>query len=148
MPSTIAICIEVASPDRLGRWLDDGWMPHLAALRDRGVFGPLESITEVSSGSIWPSFATGTHPGKHGQFFTHMQIEPGTYRIDKKYADDIPRDSFWMELDRSGRSSTIVDVAQSRPIPSARGSPPARSAAPTIASRPEIRFPSRPRAHP
>ena len=117
MPSTIAICIEVASPDLMSEWLDRGWMPNLAGVRGRGVFGPLESITEISSGSIWPSFYTGVHPAKHGQFFTHMQIEPGTYRIDKKYADDVPCDPFWMELHRGGRKSVVIDVAQSRPIP-------------------------------
>ena len=45
MPSTIAICIEVASPDLMSEWLDRGWMPNLAGVRGRGVFGPLESIT-------------------------------------------------------------------------------------------------------
>jgi len=25
--------------------------------------------------SIWPTFFTGVNPAKHGQFFTHMQIE-------------------------------------------------------------------------
>ena len=114
-PSTIAICVEVAGPQLMTEWLDAGWMPNLAALRDLGVWSALESITELSSGSIWPSFYTGVHPGKNGQFFTHMQLEPGTYQIVKKYANDVPRDPFWMELHRAGRDSTIVDVAQSMP---------------------------------
>ena len=115
-PTTIAICLEVAGPELMAEWLDAGFMPNLAELRDAGAWGPLESITELSSGSIWPSYYTGRHPGNHGQFFTHMQIEPGTYRIVKKYADDVPRDPFWMELHRAGLSSTVIDVAQSRPI--------------------------------
>jgi predicted AlkP superfamily phosphohydrolase/phosphomutase len=115
-PSTIAICVEVASPKLMTEWLDAGWMPNLAQLRDKGVWAPLESITELSSGSLWPSFYTGVHPAKNGQFFTHMQLEPGTYRIVKKYANDVPCDPFWTELHKAGRSSTIVDVAQSRPV--------------------------------
>jgi predicted AlkP superfamily phosphohydrolase/phosphomutase len=96
-------------------------MPHLARLRERGVWCPLESVAEISSGSIWPSFYTGVGPAKHGQFFTHMQIEPGSYRIVKKYADDVPRDPFWVNLHTSGRTSTIIDVAQSRPLPGFNG---------------------------
>jgi predicted AlkP superfamily phosphohydrolase/phosphomutase len=120
-PSVIAICVEVASAELMSGWLERGWMPNLARVREEGAWCTLESITELSSGSIWPSFFTGVHPGKHGQFFTHMQIEPGTYRIVKKYANDVPRDGFWMELDRHRRSSTIIDVAQSRPSSGFRG---------------------------
>ncbi len=119
--SIIAVCLEVASEDLMSAWIEKGWMPHLARLRERGVWGPLESVTELSSGSIWPSFYTGVSPAKNGQFFTHMQIEPGSYRIVKKYADDVPRDPFWASLHSSGRTSTIIDVAQSRPLPGFNG---------------------------
>lgn len=118
---TIAICIEVGSADLMSGWIDDDWMPNLARLRNRGIWCPLESVTEVSSGSIWPSFYTGVNAAKHGQFFTHMQIDPGTYRIVKKYANDVPRDPFWVELQKAGRKSAIIDVAQSRPLPAFDG---------------------------
>lgn len=121
MPATIAVCIEVASPERISGWLDAGWMPNLARIRDDGFFAPMESITELSSGSIWPTFYTGVQPAKHGQFFTHMQLEPGSYRIVKKYADDVPVDPFWLHLHRHERSSIVLDVAQSRPTPGFRG---------------------------
>lgn len=119
--SIVAVCVEVASAGLMAEWLDKGWMPNLARLRARGVWCPLESVTEISSGSIWPSFYTGVSPAKNGQFFTHMQIEPGSYRIVKKYADDVPREPFWASLQGSGRSSTIIDVAQSRPLPGFNG---------------------------
>jgi len=112
----IAVCIEVASPEILQSWLKAGWMPNLERLRCSGTWCPLESVAEISSGSIWPTFFTGVHPAKHGQFFTHMQIEPGTYRVMKKYADDVPRDPFWMDLHRAGKVSAIIDVPQTRPL--------------------------------
>ena len=119
--SIVAVCLEVASEELISAWIEQGWMPHLARLRERGAWCPLESVTELSSGSIWPSFYTGVSPAQHGQFFTHMQIEPGSYRIVKKYAGDVPRDPFWTSLHRSGRTSTIIDVAQSRPLPGFNG---------------------------
>lgn len=112
----IAVCIEVCSPELLDDWLREGWMPNLDRLRRAGAWSRLESVSDLSSGSIWPTFSTGVNPAKHGQFFTHMQIEPGTYRIVKKYADDVPQDPFWRELDRANRSCAIIDVPQTRPL--------------------------------
>jgi predicted AlkP superfamily phosphohydrolase/phosphomutase len=121
VPSVIAVCVEVASPERMTDWIAQGWLPNLGRMREQGAWLTLESVTELSSGSIWPSFYTGVHPGKHGQFFTHMQIEPGTYRIVKKYANDVPRDPFWAELHKAGVASTVIDVAQSQPLPGFNG---------------------------
>ena len=45
-----------------------------------------------------------------------MQIEPGTYRIVKKYADDVAQEPFWRELDRANKSCAILDVPQTRPV--------------------------------
>jgi predicted AlkP superfamily phosphohydrolase/phosphomutase len=114
--TVIAICIEVLSPDLLTGWLQAGWMPNLARLCREGVWSRIASVAEVSSGCIWPTFFTGVNPARHGQFFTHMQIEPGTYSIVKKYADDVPCEPFWRELERYGRSSAIIDVPQTRPL--------------------------------
>lgn len=117
----LAVCIEVLGPDLLDEWIREGWMPNLERIRRTGGWAPLESVSDLSSGSIWPTFFTGANPGRHGQFFTHMQIEPGTYRIVKKYADDVPLEPFWRELSRAGRSSAVIDVPQTRPIEPFRG---------------------------
>jgi len=96
-------------------------MPHLDRMRQEAFRSEVESVTDLSSGSIWPTFFTGVNPGRHGQFFTHMQIEPGTYRIVKKYADDVPFDPFWKDLHRAGRSAAVIDVPQTRPIETVEG---------------------------
>ncbi|HEX2525483.1 MAG TPA: alkaline phosphatase family protein [Geminicoccus sp.] len=112
----IAICIEVAGPDWMERWLAEGWMPNLAALRMSGGWTMLRSVADISSGSIWPSFTTGLMPARHGQFFTHMQLESGSYRVVKKYADDLPGPPFWAALARAGKKAAIIDVPQTRPL--------------------------------
>lgn len=113
----IAICIEVLGPDRLEDWLAEGAMPNLARIRQEGCRGRLESVADISSGSIWPSFTTGLMPAGHGQFFTHMQLENGSYRVVKKYADDVPAPPFWSGLAAAGKTAAIIDVPQTRPLP-------------------------------
>jgi predicted AlkP superfamily phosphohydrolase/phosphomutase len=120
-PRITAICIEVAGPEQMETWLDAGWMPNLARIRDQGAWCRLRSVSDISSGSIWPSFSTGVMPSRHGQFFTHMQLESGSYRVVKKYADDLPRAPFWDLLDRARKRSAVIDVPQSRPVPGFAG---------------------------
>ena len=48
--------------------LEEGKLPHLAALRDRGAFRPLGSTVPPISPVAWSSFQTGVNPGKHNIF--------------------------------------------------------------------------------
>lgn len=48
--------------------LEEGKLPHLAALRDRGCFRPLGSTVPPISPVAWSSFQTGVNPGKHNIF--------------------------------------------------------------------------------
>ncbi len=111
-----AICIEVADPDIMEHWLQEGWMPNLARLRCEGLWTRLESVSDISSGAIWPTFFTGLDPSDHGQFFTHMQLKPKTYEIVKMYADDVSGEPFWLALQRAGCECAIIDVPQTYPL--------------------------------
>ena len=46
--------------------LDEGHMPNLAALRDRGSHGVLKSTIPPVTAPAWATFMTGKNPGKHG----------------------------------------------------------------------------------
>lgn len=121
MSPVTAVCLEVGGPEQVARWLDRGWMPNLLALGERGASLPLRSTADLSSGSIWPTVTTGTMPERHGQFFTHMQLEPGSYVIGKRYADDVPVPPFWDALEAAGMTTALIDVPQTRPKPGFRG---------------------------
>ncbi len=58
--------------------LDEGQLPHLAALRDQGCFKPLGSTLPPISLVAWSSFQTGTNPGKHN-IFDFLIPDPRTY---------------------------------------------------------------------
>jgi predicted AlkP superfamily phosphohydrolase/phosphomutase len=112
----LAIGIEVGNYQLVRDWVEAGDLPTLAALAQKGTLCPMSTVTEISSGCIWPSFSTGTNPLKNGQFFTHMQLRGGSYKINKKYASDVSPDPFWVPLADSGRRVFSFDIAQTRPI--------------------------------
>jgi predicted AlkP superfamily phosphohydrolase/phosphomutase len=50
------------------KMLEEGKLPHFAALRDQGCFRPLGSTVPPISPVAWSTFQTGVNPGKHGIF--------------------------------------------------------------------------------
>jgi predicted AlkP superfamily phosphohydrolase/phosphomutase len=112
----IALCIEVAGIDQIERWCDEGHLPTLDRLRKEGCWGRLESVNDLSSGCIWPTFFTGTNPAKHGFTFYHMQLLPGTYRVVKLHPEDVKREPFWKRVHDGGKRSVVVDVPVTGPI--------------------------------
>ena len=109
-PRVIAIGLEAVDPDLVERWCAEGHLPVLASLRERGVWRRLRSTTEISSGTVWSSIATGTLPAKHGSFFCQRQRKSGSYQIIKKYADRIGRDPVWLRLSQAGRRIAAIEV--------------------------------------
>jgi predicted AlkP superfamily phosphohydrolase/phosphomutase len=68
-------------PGLLSRWIEEGKLPRLGALADRGEFRPLASTNPPQSPVAWTSFATGTGPGRHG-VFDFIERDPATYLPD------------------------------------------------------------------
>jgi predicted AlkP superfamily phosphohydrolase/phosphomutase len=52
-------------PDLCTRYMKEGKLPHLAALRDTGTFQPLATTHPPISPVAWATFLTGVLPGKH-----------------------------------------------------------------------------------
>jgi predicted AlkP superfamily phosphohydrolase/phosphomutase len=117
----IAIGLEATDPGLIERWCREGHLPTFSALMSRGAWRRLRSNTEVSSGSTWASVNTGTGAGKHGMAFYHRQLKCGTYRLRKKYADEIAREPFWLPLSRAGKRVAVLDVPESYATPGFNG---------------------------
>lgn len=112
----IAVGLEAADPDLLERWCAEGALPNFSRLRAEGGYRRLRSCTEVSSGATWPSITTGVSPGRHGMGFYHRQLRNGTYRIVKKYADELRSPFFWQAASDAGRRVLVFDIPVTYPL--------------------------------
>ena len=76
----VAIGLDAAEVDLIDRWIGEGHLPHLAALRAQGSWAKLDSVAESFPAAVWASFHAGVHPGRsHG--FTSFPLVTGEYRI-------------------------------------------------------------------
>jgi predicted AlkP superfamily phosphohydrolase/phosphomutase len=89
-------------------------LPHLDALLGAGALHRLETPSRLLTGSVWPTFYTGTTPGEHG-IYHHLQWDAAEMRLRRVTGDWLPCVPFWHELARSGVRVCVLDVPMTFP---------------------------------
>ena len=80
-PRLVLLGFDGVDPRLLSRWMEEGKLPHLRGLAERGDYRPLTSTNPPQSPVAWTSFATGTGPARHG-IFDFIERDPATYLPD------------------------------------------------------------------
>ncbi len=127
------------------KFIEEGKLPNLAALRDRGDFKPLRSTLPPISPVAWATFQTGVNPGKHNIFdfltpdlrtyqaklssveirSTQRRIGWGPISIPTRTKSDVRQlrksQPFWSILSRFGIFNCILRVPITFPPEKLRG---------------------------
>ncbi len=61
----VIIGFDGMDPELADRFMDEGRLPNLTKLRDKGTFCPLRTTYPAISPVAWSTFQTGVNPGKH-----------------------------------------------------------------------------------
>ncbi len=73
----IVLGIDGLDPQLLKKFMDEGKLPHFAALAQQGSFVPLTTSNPPQSPVAWSSLITGMNPGGHG-IFDFIHRDPAT----------------------------------------------------------------------
>ena len=95
-------------------WASAGTLPNFQRLIGEGSWYELESPAQVLHTSTWPSFATGTLPGRHGIYYP-FQPKPGHQLAQHVAADQYGSPSFWSLADRLGKHCLVYDIPETFP---------------------------------
>jgi predicted AlkP superfamily phosphohydrolase/phosphomutase len=95
-------------------------LPHLRDLLEHGSLHHLETPSRLLTGSVWPTFYTGTPPGEHGVYH-HLQWDATAMRVRRVTADWLDCEPFWYELARQGVRVCALDVPMTFPSRLERG---------------------------
>ena len=105
----LLIALDAADADLIKGWAASGYLPTFKRLGETALRGAVDNPFGLFVGALWPSFATGVSPTRHGRYcFT--QLVPGTYRTRATNCEEIQGTTFWASLSRAGRRVAIVDV--------------------------------------
>jgi predicted AlkP superfamily phosphohydrolase/phosphomutase len=84
-------------------------LPVFRRLFENGNLHRMQTTSGLLTGSVWPTFYTGTLPGEHG-IYHHLQWDPVSMQTRRVNADWLYREPFWYELARQGIHVTVADV--------------------------------------
>lgn len=107
----LMIALDGADSERLERWSDDGRLPNLARLRQRGITRSLATPFGASDDSLWASFQYGIDESTHGRVFRRGALSSG--RMGDNILDEANRDAFWHRLSAEGMRVAVLDVPKS-----------------------------------
>jgi predicted AlkP superfamily phosphohydrolase/phosphomutase len=94
-------------------------LPAFSRLLDQGrVFRP--AAPKALSGSVWPTFYTGKHPGHHG-IYQHLVWDAKRMGLRRIATDCCEATPFWHALEQRGHDVIVVDVPYSFPTYLKRG---------------------------
>jgi predicted AlkP superfamily phosphohydrolase/phosphomutase len=108
------IGLDAAEITLVSEWIEDGSLPNLRALKQRGAFGPLASSADWLTSSPWPTFYTGTPPEEHG-LYQYLVWRPETMTSERASPEWLPLRPFWRRLGEAGRRVIAVDVPLTYP---------------------------------
>jgi len=96
-----------------------GELPNLAAIAQRGIYGPLRSHAPISSPRIWTSIATGKLPKRHGILSFAKDDGHGGKRL---YASsDRKVHALWNIASDAGRRVAVVNWWTTYPVETVNG---------------------------
>lgn len=109
-PDRKVLMIGLDAGDRLlvDRWIADGTLENLGALKRSGTSGRLETSAKYLAGSPWPTFYTGLPPSHHG-LYADFQWRPDTMEYARPDAGWFSARPFWRSLG-DGRRVIAYDV--------------------------------------
>ncbi len=129
----IIVGLDGLDPRRTEALMEQGALPRLQELRQRGCFAPLRTTCPPMSPVAWSSFATGANPGKHGIFdflsrnlrtylpeLSSASVTRGAGRRPRVQSRRKSR-SFWSILGEHGIFSTVLRVPITFPPEEFRG---------------------------
>jgi predicted AlkP superfamily phosphohydrolase/phosphomutase len=120
-PSRVLVVgLDMGDGTLIRHWSAAGHLPHLAALAASGTWFDLESPASALHTSTWPTFATGTLPGRHGVYYPY-QPTPGRQLARHIGPDQYGEPTFWRRASGEGRRCAVYDVPETFPEPDYRG---------------------------
>lgn len=116
----ILLGMDGANPDLLLRWSEEGLLPTLRSLRERGMTCRLDGPPGCGDDGAWATAYTGVWPSTHGRFY-YRHLQAGSYDLPPFGDDDLRHEPLWSTLSRAGKRVAVIDVPKSPPPRSLNG---------------------------
>ena len=111
----VLIGFDAGDTELIEQWCEEGYLPHIARMRERGAWGRLQTTAEVVHVSAWPSIFTGAAPDEHGLYHAYV-MHPGQQNPVRPRPEQSPVPFLWRLLDDAGKHCVIMDAFMTCPL--------------------------------
>ena len=109
----IIVGLDAADYGLTKNFIDDGDLPRLSSIRNKGNFSCLNSVVPPVTPPGWTTITTGVNPGKHGiYYFYNFSTSPAT--IVNATNSSTPR--IWDYVQAADGRSVVVNVPVTYPV--------------------------------
>lgn len=114
-PPLIVLGLDAGDPGFIQRWAQEGSLPTIASIMERGCWGRTSGPELISEHGVWVSVFSGISRGEHGYYY-FRQLKPGTYNLEAVTGLNIGAPPFWLFLKEQNKKIAIIDVPDTRPL--------------------------------
>ena len=111
---TLIIGLDGATWDLMRPWAEQGRLPVIASLMERGAFGVLRSTFPPMTFPAWSTFMTGLTPAKHG-LIDFTERVPGRYAVRFVNARSRRGATLWKIIGDAGMPVGVIGVPGTYP---------------------------------
>jgi predicted AlkP superfamily phosphohydrolase/phosphomutase len=102
------------------RWVEEGRLPALASIMERGAWGRIAGPELVCEHGSWRSAFSGVSRAEHG-YYCYRQLQPGSYHLHDFSPADTATLPFWACLREGNRRVAVIDAPEALPVPGLPG---------------------------
>ena len=99
--------------------MDEGVMPNLHKLAERGTFRKIKSVFPTVSGVAWSAFQTGENPAAF-DVYGFVELTPDL-ELTVPTAADLKAPTLWEKLDKAGKQFAALGIPMTYPVPDVKG---------------------------
>ncbi|ETX08595.1 alkaline phosphatase family protein [Candidatus Entotheonella palauensis] len=116
----LLIGFDAGDTELIEQWCEAGYLPHISRMRQRGVWGRMQTTAEVVHVSAWPSIFTGAAPDEHGLYHAYV-MHPGQQNPVRPRPEQRPVPFLWRLLNDAGKHCVIMDAFMTCPLQNFNG---------------------------
>ncbi|MGD1904963.1 MAG: alkaline phosphatase family protein [Leptolyngbyaceae cyanobacterium] len=117
----VILGLDAGDPGLIQRWVEAGCLPNLAALMQRGSWGPVTGPELIFEDGVWVNLFSGASAGDHGYHYFRQLTKPGSYGLHPVWGPDFDCAAFWADLKGTQHKVAIIDAPEVFPIEGLKG---------------------------
>jgi predicted AlkP superfamily phosphohydrolase/phosphomutase len=107
----LVLGLDGATYDLLRPWFEQGELPNLRHLVERGATGELATVIPPYTPVAWPSIMSGKNPGKHGVFdFMYRDRDRPGFEISFYNRSHVDARFIWQIVGDQGSKVGVINV--------------------------------------